>query len=170
MKLQRHITSKSYLFKVIVEHLMTLCWGIAETITAWVLNLLNLFTLPDWRRLEWYWKANWASISSCSKKPATKPVDYKRIYQKLVTLFLLIHCSCQFDLFIQVCVENYGKRAKKIFYILELSGINSVQNHLLSKYSFCVFFSLFIFFLSMSHFFQLADNYHVILICYLTKN
>lgn len=68
MKLQRHITSKSYLFKVIVEHLMTLCWGIAETITAWVLNLLNLFMLPNRRKLELYWKANWANISPCSKK------------------------------------------------------------------------------------------------------
>lgn len=111
MKLQRHITSKSYLFKVIVEHLMTLCWGIAETITAWVLNLLNLFMLPNWRKLELYWKANWANISSCSKNPP-KPVDYKRIYQKLITSFLLTGGSCQFDLFMQDCVENAGKKSK----------------------------------------------------------
>lgn len=68
MKLQRHITSKSYLFKVVVEHLMTLCWGIAEAIAAWVLDLLNLFMLPNWRKLESYWTANWANISSSSKK------------------------------------------------------------------------------------------------------
>lgn len=129
MKLQRHITSKSYLFKVIVEHLMTLCWGIAEAITAWVLNLLNLFMLPNWKKLELYWKANWANISSCSKKNPPKPVDYKRIYQKLMTFFLLTSCSCQFDLFMQVCVENAGKRAKQIFYILWVGCINSVQNH-----------------------------------------
>lgn len=124
MKLQRHITSKSYLFKVIVEHLMTLCRGTAETITAWVLNLLNLFMLPKWRKLELYWKANRANISSCSKctfphfPPAPKPVDYKRIYQKFMTSFLLTSCSCQLDLFMQVCMENVGKRAKQTFSIL----------------------------------------------------
>lgn len=153
MKLQRHITSKSYLFKVIVEHLMTLCWGIAETIITWALNLLNLFMLPNWRKPELYWKANRANISSCSTKTRRKTCWLQGIYQKLMTSFLLTRCSCQFDLFMQVCVENSGKRAKKIFYILRVGGINFVQNHSLSKYSFRIWFFPF-FFVSMSHFFN----------------
>jgi len=52
------------------------------------------------------------------KKKNPKPVDYKRIYQKLMTSLLLTSCSCQFDLFMQVGVESAGKRAKQIFCIL----------------------------------------------------
>lgn len=117
MKLQRHITSKSYLFKVIVEHLMTLCWGIAETITAWVLNLLNLFTLPNWRKLEWYWKANSANISSCSKKPCHKTCWLQEDLSKVDVLLSvytlqlplwLIHAS--------LCGKLWKKRKENILY------------------------------------------------------
>lgn len=128
MKLQRHITSKSYLFKVIVEHLMTLCWGIAETITAWVLNLLNLFMLPSWRKLELYWKANWANISSCSKNPLNLLITRGSI-KSWWPPFCLQVAAVSLTYSCKSVWKTLEKEQSKYFIFCGLAGINFVQNH-----------------------------------------
>lgn len=156
MKLQRHITSKSYLFKVIVEHLMTLCWGIAETITAWVLNLLNLFMLPNWMKLELYWKANWANISSCSKKTHHKTCWLQEDLSKVDDL--LSAYTLQLPVWLthtSLCGKLWKKSIENTLYFkswveLILFRTTSCLNILFVSDCFPFIF----FFMSMSHFFN----------------
>lgn len=154
MKLQRHITSKSYLFKVIVEHLMTLCWGIAETITAWALNLLNLFMLPNWRKPELYWKANRANISSCSKKTRQKNLlitgDLSEVDDLLSAYTLqlpvwLIHAS--------LCGKLWKKSKENILYFK--SWVELILFRITRRLNILFVSDFFLFlFMSMSHFFN----------------